>query len=102
MKLHLALFIVGPLLASCAVSAATKIVTAPLRVAGKAVDLATTSQAEADRNRGRALRERDAKLDKLLRKRDRYARTCPESDTGCIRAREVEAEILEVRSAPLR
>ncbi|MGD5955111.1 hypothetical protein QUU72_22560, partial [Xanthomonas citri pv. citri] len=51
------------LLAGC-VSTATSIVTAPVRVVSKGVDWATTSQDEADRNRGREMRkqeERDRK-----------------------------------------
>lgn len=46
------------LLGGC-VSAATTIVTAPFKVVGKAIDLATTSQDEADRNRGRAMRKQE-------------------------------------------
>jgi hypothetical protein len=45
-------------------STAGKIVTAPVRAASWTVDKATTSQSEADRNRGRAMRkqeEREAK-----------------------------------------
>jgi hypothetical protein len=87
------------LLSGCAVSAATKLVTAPIRVASKAVDLATTSQ--SDEKRGRKMRERDDKIGKLLRKRDRYARDCPESSTACIRAQGIEAEIQEERGRPL-
>ncbi len=50
-------------LAGC-VSTAVSIVTLPVRVAAKTVDVLTTSQSEADRNRGRRERkaeERDAK-----------------------------------------
>ena len=47
-----------PLLATAGcVSTAKSIVTAPFKVAGKAVDWTTTSQSEADRNRGRKLRK---------------------------------------------
>ncbi|MET0373483.1 MAG: hypothetical protein ABW128_04400 [Rhizorhabdus sp.] len=59
------LLIIGcfSLLAGC-VSTAKTVVTAPFKVVGKGVDWATTSQDEADRNRGRDMRkqeERDAK-----------------------------------------
>jgi len=50
-------------LAGC-VSTARTIVMAPVHVVGKGVDWATTSQDEADRNRGREMRkqeERDRK-----------------------------------------
>ncbi len=48
--------ILALLLAGC-VSAVSSVVTAPFKVAGKAADWATTSQSEADRNRGRAIRK---------------------------------------------
>ena len=46
------------LLAGC-VSTARTIVTAPVRVVGKGVDWTTTSQDEADRNRGREMRKQE-------------------------------------------
>lgn len=46
------------LLGGC-VSTAKTIVTAPVKVVGKGVDWATTSQDEADRNRGRAMRKQE-------------------------------------------
>jgi len=51
-------------LAGC-VSTATSIVKAPFKAAGQAADWATTSQDEADRNRGREIRKQE--------KRDRKA-----------------------------
>jgi len=55
-------------LAGC-VSTATHIVTAPVHAAGWTVDKMTTSQAEADRNRGR----RERKAEERQRKADRKA-----------------------------
>jgi len=47
-----------PLIATTGcVSTAKSIVTAPFKVVGQAADWATTSQDEADRNRGRDLRK---------------------------------------------
>jgi hypothetical protein len=46
------------------VSTAKSIVTAPFKVAGQAADWATTSQDEADRNCGRALRKAEEKARK--------------------------------------
>ena len=43
------------------VSAVSSVVTAPFKIAGQAADWATTSQDEADRNRGRKLRKAEAK-----------------------------------------
>jgi hypothetical protein len=47
-----------PLLGGC-VSTAAHIVTAPVRAASWSVDKLTTSQSEADRNRGRRERKQD-------------------------------------------
>ena len=55
------LLILAPLLAGGCVSTAVGVVKAPFQVAGKAVDLATTSQAEADRNYGRRMRKAEAR-----------------------------------------
>jgi hypothetical protein len=60
-------------LAGC-VSTAAHIVTAPVRAAGWTVDKMTTSQSEADRNRGRRERkaeEKQRKEDKKEAKRQR-------------------------------
>ncbi len=55
-------------LSGCVVSTAAHIVTAPVRVAAKGVDWATTSQDEADRNRGRRDRKEEKKRAKEARK----------------------------------
>lgn len=58
------------------VSTAKTIVMAPVHVASKGVDWATTSQDEADRNRGREMRKqekRDAKARKQAEERRREA-----------------------------
>ena len=44
--------------------AVTSIATAPFKVVGKAADWATTSQSEADRNRGRATRKAEERARK--------------------------------------
>ena len=49
----------GLLLSGC-ISTVGSIVTAPFKVAGQAADWATTSQDEADRDRGRKLRKVEA------------------------------------------
>ncbi len=52
------------LLGGCLARAAVDVVTLPVRAVGYGVDKVTTSQDEADRNRGREIRrqeERDAK-----------------------------------------
>jgi len=55
------------LLGGC-VSTVASVVTAPVRVAAKGVDWATTSQSEADRNRGRKLRKAEDRARKTCRR----------------------------------
>jgi hypothetical protein len=69
-------------LAGC-VSTAAHIVTAPVRAAGWTVDKMTTSQSEADRNRGRRERkaeEKQRKEDKKEAKRQRALEKQQERD----------------------
>ena len=84
-----------PLLSGCAVGLAKDIVTAPIKVGGAVIDAATTSQSEADEKRGRQLREREERIGKLMRKRDKVSRDCPESQTACIKARDLDAQVQE-------
>lgn len=65
--------LLAPLLGGC-VSTAVAVVKAPFQVAGAAVDAVTTSQEEADRNRGRALRKQEEREAKERRKMEREAR----------------------------
>ncbi|MEO0062170.1 MAG: hypothetical protein RLZZ08_730 [Pseudomonadota bacterium] len=83
-----------PLLGGCLAQAAVGIVTAPVKVAGKAVDLATTSQSEADENRGRAMRHNEEEAHKLERKYEKQMRRCQKGDRGaCDDARDTQAKI---------
>jgi hypothetical protein len=54
-------------LGGCLSTVAT-VVTAPVKVAAKAADWATTSQDEADRNRGREVRRAEEKARKACRR----------------------------------
>lgn len=86
-----------PTLSGC-VRTAASIVTAPVRVAGKAVDWTTTSQSEADEKRGRALRKRDEQLGKLNRSYQKNTRDCRNgSDAACDRARDDYAVMQDLR-----
>lgn len=72
--MRITLIIVSSCLLAGCVSTAKTIVTAPVRVVSKGVDWATTSQDEADRNRGREMRkqeERDRKAQKRAEKERR-------------------------------
>lgn len=87
------------LTAGCVARTVAEVVTAPVRVAGKAVDLATTSQSEADEKRGRQMREREERLGKLDRKYRKLSDQCERGDRqACEGAREVYDEMEELRS----
>lgn len=98
--LVLALF-AAPLLGGC-VSAVKTVVTAPVKAVGQVADWSTTSQEEADRNRGREIRKREERLGKLTRQRDKAAEKCRRGDNEqCQRAQvldhEIEAEMNAAR-----
>ena len=83
-----------PALSGCIASTVYDVATAPVRVAGKAVDLATTSQSEADEKRGRALRRREEQLGRLDRSYQEHARACVGGDeTACAQGRAEYARI---------
>ena len=75
-------------LSGCLARTAVGVVTAPVRVASKAVDWTTTSQSEADEKRGRDLRRREAEVGKLQRSYDKHRRQCENGDqSACSTAR---------------
>lgn len=85
------------MLSGCLARTAANIVTAPVRVGSKAVDLATTSQSEADENRGREIRRREERLGKLEREYRDLSEDCEDGDRrACEEAREVYAEMQEI------
>ncbi len=93
--------IVLPLLGGC-VSAVKTVVTAPVKAVGQVADWSTTSQDEADRNRGRAMREREETLGKLSRQRDKAAEKCRDGrEDQCQRAEVLEHEIEAVMAQPI-
>jgi len=82
-----------PLMTGC-ISTAAKVVTAPIRVTGKAWDMATTSQSEADEKRGRQVRKQEERLGKLDRQYPKHLRECDRGDdAACLKARDDYAEI---------
>lgn len=84
------------------VSTIGSVVTAPVKAVGKVADWATTSQDEADRNRGRKLREKEERLGKLARQRDKYLPRCERGDDdACARVEAIDAEIMEERAKPI-
>lgn len=93
----LALAAASLMLSGCLVKTAADIVTAPVRVGARAVDLATTSQSESDENRGREIRRREERLGKLEREYQEQAEDCEDGDRGACRdARETYEEIQEL------
>lgn len=81
-------------LSGCLARTAVDVVTAPLRVGAKAVDLATTSQSEADEKRGREIRKREEELGKLERKYDEQIAECRDGDDkACNEAQDTWAEM---------
>jgi hypothetical protein len=82
------------MLSGCLVRAAADVVTAPVRVGSKAVDLATTSQSEADEKRGREIRKREEELGKLERRYGKERKKCDAGDEdACEDARATYEEI---------
>ena len=67
------------LLSGGCVRTVTSVVTAPVKVVGKAVDWTTTSQSEADRNHGREMRKQEAREG---RERKKAAEQC-KRDKNC-------------------
>lgn len=89
-----------PLLAGC-VSTVKSVVTAPVKAVGQVADWSTTSQDEADRNRGRELRKREEQMGKLSRQRDKAAEKCRDGDADqCRRAEVLDHEIEALMAAP--
>ncbi len=96
MRANHLIIIAGAALAlqGCIARTAVDIVTAPVKVVGKGVDLATTSQSEADEKRGRELRKREEELGKLERRYEKEMEDCSDGDDrACFRAKETYSEI---------
>lgn len=84
-------------LPGCIAKTAYNVATAPVRVAAKGVDLATTSQSEADEKRGREIRKREEQLGKLERRYGKQLEECNEGDSdACEEARATYAEIQKI------
>lgn len=86
-----------PLLSGCLAKTALDVATLPVKVASKGVDLATTSQSEADEKRGREIRRREERLAKLERQYERQLEECEEGDRrACSDARQTYAEMQQI------
>src|SRR5688572_29531043 len=81
-------------LQGCLARTAISAVSLPVKVASKGVDLATTSQSEADQARGREIRQREERLGRLQRDYERQIGKCGDGDRrACDKARLTYAEM---------
>ena len=81
-------------LQGCLAKAAVGVVTLPVRAVSKGVDMATTSQSEADEKRGREIRKREEQLGKLERDYDKAMERCGDGDDeACEKAQTIKAEM---------
>ncbi len=98
-------FILLPLaatiLSGCVAKTALDVVTAPVKVASQAADWATTSQDEADRNRGREIRKREEQLGKLDRKYRKLDEKCQDGKRSACEERDDIADEMEAIKATL-
>ncbi|TMM48471.1 hypothetical protein FEV51_07770 [Qipengyuania marisflavi] len=85
------------MLPGCLAKTALDIATAPVKIVSKGVDLATTSQSEADEKRGREIRRREAQLAKLERAYEKQLDECEDGDrNACNEARGTYAEMQQI------
>lgn len=81
-------------LAKTVLDTAVGAATLPVKVASRGVDLATTSQSEADQARGREIRRREERLGRLERDYARQLTRCSDGDRrACDQARLTYAEM---------
>lgn len=86
-------------LSGCLAKTAVGVITAPVKIGSRAVDMATTSQSEADEKRGREIREREGRLGKARRVYDRQMAACNRGDErACDDARRTYDEIEDLRN----
>ena len=97
------LVVASVMLPGCLAKTAVDIVTLPVKAASKGVDLATTSQSEADEKRGREIRNREAELAKLDRTFQKQNKDCAAGDERqCDAARTTYDQMQELmRSIPV-
>lgn len=96
---RLFLLLLMPLvLGGCAARTLVNVATAPVRVASKGIDLATTSQAEADQKRGRELRKLEERYGTLERDWRKSDRRCSDGNSeACLERDTIAAEMDRIR-----
>ena len=89
----LALVAAALALQGCLAKAAVDVVTLPVRAVSKGVDLATTSQSEADEKRGREIRKREERIGRIEREYGRQIERCRDGNAeACDKAQALKAE----------
>lgn len=78
----LSLLLVVPLAGGCVAKTAWNVATAPVKAGAKVVDWTTTSQEEADRNRGRELRKQEERDARVRREQEKRCRRDPDRCTA--------------------
>ncbi len=102
-KLAIAVLGLTPLTGGCLAKTVVDVATAPVRVASQGADWATTSQDEADRNRGREMRRREERLGDLQRDYERQADRCERGhEESCREAIAIRREIDAALNEPQR
>lgn len=105
MRRKLAIAVLGlvPLTGGCLAKTVVDVATAPVRVASQGADWATTSQDEADRNRGREMRRREAHVGDLQRDYEKQAERCERGrEDACRKAIAIRREIDTALNEPMR
>jgi len=88
-------------LSGCLARAAVDVVTAPVKIVSKGVDLATTSQSESDEKRGRELRKREERLGQLERRKQKMRTRCEKGkDDACAEIPIIEDEMERLINEP--
>ncbi|TIX49158.1 hypothetical protein [Alteraurantiacibacter aquimixticola] len=107
MRIQLLIIAAAPLLlGGCLARTAVEAVSLPVKAASSAVDLATTSQSEADQTRGREIRRREERLGQLQEEYDELAADCEDGDDKACREaiavrREIDALIPTIPVEPV-
>lgn len=97
----LGLTIAALALQGCLARAAVDVVTLPVRAVSKGVDVATTSQSEADEKRGREIRKREERLGELERNYNKQIERCRDgNESACDEAQAIKAEWEAVAAPP--
>jgi DNA repair ATPase RecN len=89
----LALILAATALQGCLARAAVDVVTLPVKAVSKGVDVATTSQSEADEKRGREISKREERLARIEREYGKQIGRCQNGDAeACEEAQALKAK----------